>query len=82
MRRYTRSFIGLMEMNSNGEWGKYKDVLKVIEELKSSGEFHSRMAIRSDLLNRELFNHFATRVIVLTFFLGLSLFGNLNSLLA
>lgn len=82
MRRYTRSFIGLMEMNSNGEWVKYKDALKVIEELKSSREFHLKMAVRSDRHSIKVFNHFATRVIVLTFFLGLSLFGNLNSLLA
>lgn len=25
MERYTRSFIGLMEHNNNGEWIKYKD---------------------------------------------------------
>ena len=81
MKRYTRSFIGLMEMNSNGEWVKYKEALKVIEELKSSREFHLKMAVRSDRHSIKVLNHFATRVIILTLFLGLSLLWNLKHLL-
>lgn len=36
MNRYTRSFIGLMEMCNTGNWVKYSDAKRIIDKLSAS----------------------------------------------
>lgn len=36
LTRYTRSFIGLMEMCNTGNWVKYSDAKQIIDELSAS----------------------------------------------
>ena len=52
-RRYTRSFVGLMEENKDGEWVKYKEVEKrekeFYESLEESSKRFEELSLYTDI---------------------------------
>lgn len=81
MKRYTRSFLGFMEMNKDGTWCKYEDLEK--EVLRNREDYDKRLEYIKEVHTSPwgvdkivAFYHY--RVLVLFITLTLSLLCNLK----